>query len=153
MEDKLQKVLWTGTPGKEQFTQDLMDRRDADDIGTVRQLILDAFAELRTKGFIARANFQCCTGCATYALGELAKARIAQNKVFNGVVYWHKQNDEGWYEAGSMHIGYGCYTNDDGVDFGLPESEIGLAVVTALVKRGVRCEWNGSTDAKILVYA
>ena len=162
---EMRRMLWDDRPSKmaREATADLISKRDlAEDTAAkdglighphvTRELILDAFKELRSKGFIARANFLCCSNCATYALFEQAKKRIDEGRAFNGIVYWHGQNDEGWFKNGTMHIGYSSVFIDD-KSYGLTDEEIGLVLVAAMVKRGIRCEWNGSGHQKVLVYA
>jgi hypothetical protein len=121
-----------------------------------RELLLDAFRALRKQGFIARADFLCCSSCASAALSAQAAQRVDSNKArpkpFKGIAYWHKQADDAWWDCGELTIGFSGY-EAEGVTWGLPIEQVGQAVVMELVKRGVRTEWDGTAGRKIAVFA
>lgn len=61
--------------------------------------IRDAFAELRKHGYVARMNFSCCGGCASYEIG--------QSKKYQGkCVYYHRQAAERLRETGKCMLGW-----------------------------------------------
>lgn len=120
-----------------------------------RELLLDAFAALRKQGFLAIANHMCCQGCASSDLNAKAIARAAKHGDgrAKGIVFWHRQDEEGWQESGGMYLAFSSATNDKDLDIGWSTVEVGKAVVLELVKRGVRAEWDGTTNHRIWVTA
>ena len=112
----------------------------------VRSNILKAFAHLRRKGIIARANFLCCQNCAGYDITQIAIKQINKGKEVNGYVFWHGQDEESWQRNGSMYLAFG-----DIGKIGLETTEVGKIVVEALKKYNVPYEWNGSAKTRIKV--
>ncbi len=58
-------------------------RFDQDEVYSIRNAVGKAFTALRKQGFIARVNFSCCTGCASYELSEMARTRKKDRAVFS----------------------------------------------------------------------
>ena len=121
-------------------------------VKTDREMILEAVRALRKKGAAARANFRCCSSCAT-----------AEAPHDRGMVYWHRQNDDsfypknGWSLRGQtqgdlcddLHIGFvvppGDYEDERSV-------ELARTLIAELVEAGIdaeRIDWNGSTLCKV----
>lgn len=118
----------------------------------VRGNILKAFAYLRKKGIIARANFSCCQNCAGYDITQIAVKQINEGKEVNGCVFWHAQDEQNWQRTGSMFLGFGDMDSGElGGKIGLETTEVGKRVVEALKKYNVPCEWNGSSEKRIKV--
>ena len=165
LDKKTHDLLWANRPGANGKAKELMEALDVENENitkkynkrrnthwVTRELVIDAFKELRSKGFMARANYLCCQSCAGYALAEDAKKRIANGKTVNGVYFWHRQDEEDYEEFGHLFIAYGD-VEVEGKTYGLSTEQVGLALVTALVKRGVHVQWNGNTNRRILVIA
>lgn len=53
---------------------------------TDRQMVREAFAELRRQGYTAKMNFSCCSSCAWYELSEAGKADKA--------VFFNRQSND-----------------------------------------------------------
>lgn len=117
----------------------------------VRGNILKAFAHLRKKGIIARANFLCCQTCAGYDITQMAVKQVNEGKEVNGCVFWHAQDEQDWQRSGSMHLAYGDMNSGEHGKIGLETTEVGKIVVEALKKYNVPYEWNGSAGRRILV--
>ncbi len=47
-----------------------------DEVYSIRDAVGKAFTALRKQGYVARVNFSCCTGCASYELSEMTCFRV-----------------------------------------------------------------------------
>lgn len=115
----------------------LHDRFDEDAVRDARKKIGLAFKALRKLNIRAKANFMCCTGCATAAMSL---------KGFAGGAYWHQQAEQGFREHGVLYIGFFTEKSDGCVI-------VGAALAAALKEQGLDVEWDGSPDTKVCVYA
>ena len=62
-----------------------------------RDVLREAFKELRKHGYTARMNFQCCQSCALYELSEAGK---------NGkAVFWGNQDNRSFDRWGNLRGG------------------------------------------------
>lgn len=66
-----------------------------------RQLVVRAFRKLQKQGILARANYLCCTSCASASLAKEAKQTGAK-----GGVYWHAQDEEALRQESELHLGF-----------------------------------------------
>lgn len=110
---------------------------DVDAVRDLRKKVSKAFRSLRRQNITAKANFMCCSGCATSAMELKGK---------KGGVYWHRQADASLKEYGTLYIGF-CTDDGEGA------KEVGAALRDALVAAGVDVSWNGSGDKKVLAFA
>lgn len=117
----------------------------------VRSNILKAFAYLRRKGIIARANFLCCQSCAGYDITKIAIEQVKAGKKVNGCVFWHAQDEQDWKRKGSMCLAFGSMDSWDHGEIGLPSEIVGNKVIEALQKYNVPYEWDGSSRKRIRV--
>jgi hypothetical protein len=62
-----------------------------------RDVLREAFKELRKHGYTARMNFSCCQSCAWY---ELSKAGKDEK-----VVFWHNQDNQSFDRWGNLRCG------------------------------------------------
>lgn len=115
----------------------LHDRFDEDDAREARKKIGLAFKTLRKLNIRAKANFMCCTGCATAAMSL---------KGYAGGVYWHHQAEQGFKESGQLYIGFFTDKGDGSV-------VIGAALAAALKEQGLDVEWDGTGETKVAIYA
>lgn len=106
----------------------------------LRDKVVDAFRSLRKHGIVARANFCCCSSCASYELAQMVKKT---NK--KGYVYWHRQDEQSFWKTGDLYLGFGSYV--DGHD----PAHIGRIVVEALEKQALTVLWNGESSRRIKV--
>lgn len=124
-------------------------RRPSRGTGEARNGVKEAFQELRRLGYLARMNFWCCSTCAGYALGQMWDKKPTKK----GAIYFHRQNEEYYWESGRLHIHYfGGRTGDNGEEATRKTKEVGEAIVNTLVKRGITYRWNGSSDRAIEVF-
>jgi hypothetical protein len=103
-----------------------------------------AFAELESNGILARQDYLCCGTCAHAGLyAEMQQA--PPDSSVRGYVFYHGQDTEGAI-YGSIYLGYGSMECTE-------ETMVGVAntVVETLRDHGITCEWNGQTNARILV--
>ena len=84
-----------------------------------------AFKALRKAGYFARQNFWCCQSCGWAAVPDGTEK----------VVFFHKQDADDLRRTGRVHLAW----SGDGVE-----------ICRILGEHGVRTEWNGSGDKRIL---
>ncbi len=122
-------------------------RFSQDEVYTIRNTVGKAFAVLRKQDFIARVNFSCCTGCASYELSEMARSRKKDRAVF-----WHRQDDESFREGYPLHIRY-FYLAPEGneSDTTAEETAVGEQVVAALKEQHLQIKWDGDPHYTIQV--
>jgi hypothetical protein len=129
-----------------------------------RKRLQAALRELRTMGFMARANYKCCGGCATAAMpDEYPDARA--------YFMWHHQSDERMKDGKNLYVMYGSAVKQPIPDTATPEERaklekspnyvdhddvaelIGHLAVQVLTKHGVPTWWNGlATDCIVVVF-
>jgi hypothetical protein len=116
----------------------------------IKRLVLDTFTQLRKLGIIARSNFSCCQncGCSEISLSfyDFSPAKKEKTK---GYVFWHHQDEDHFKDNGKLYLSYGQMT-ENGKTFG-NALEVGKLIVEHLEKQGLKVEWNGNTDTRILV--
>lgn len=91
-----------------------------------------AFTALRKSGLFARQNFKCCQSCAC--------AEVPEGKDY---VFYHQQDNASLKEQGKCHLAFG----------GKNPEAVGWKVVAILAQNGVRVNWDGNTDKRIMIYA
>jgi len=101
------------------------------------------FAELADKRILAKANHECCQGCA----GASLAGEIDGDDRFDGYAFYHAQDDESLRGGGSgLYIGF---SHLSGIE--LHTEAVGQRVVQALRDGGFTVAWNGSAASRILV--
>jgi len=103
----------------------------------------NAFKAMRKQGLLARQNFSCCGGCASYALATKAKQKQEAGTPVKGYAFYHAQ------DAGNMRTGQDFYIGYDGIN--LSAVEVGKLVVDCLTAAGVKTAWTGDSSTRILV--
>ncbi|MEV6523837.1 hypothetical protein AB0M43_17960 [Longispora sp. NPDC051575] len=121
-----------------------------------------AFDDLTNAGVVARQHFTCCGTCGTAEIGDEAD----RSRHWRGYVFYHQQDTETLVHEGSVHLSYGIFPPEDfdeDVYALLPEAErttsylaelvefVNTDVVPRLTAHGLRVEWNGDCDTRILV--
>jgi len=109
-----------------------------------RSKVVTAFRKLRSKGFIARANYLCCQTCAGHAIGEELDKQIALGKKMNGYVFWHRQDEDSYWRTGVLFLAYGGAGETS-------TEKAGRTVVETLEACGLKVEWNGDIGQRIRV--
>lgn len=100
----------------------------------------NAFNELTENGIIAKENFTCCNSCGSY---EIAQHAIKGDV---GYVFYHQQDTERAVEGEGVYLSYG--------HIGVAKkslSEITEQIVQTIEKHGLKVEWNGSVNTRMLV--
>lgn len=120
-----------------------------------RDKVLAVFADMRKDGYIARANFMCCSGCAGYDLATKVSEMADKKKAdgFKGVLFWHRQDEQDWQEYGTLAIRYGAVSTQKHGRLGIPDEETGQLLVEKLKAVGVDVEWNGDPHLVVYVFA
>lgn len=117
-----------------------------------RQQLIQAMASLRKKGFVARANFSCCSSCAGYELAQMVEDMPEDKRAkVKGCVFWHHQDEESIWESGGVFLAYGPLDTTEHGAVGLTTEEVGKAVVEELAKFGLATEWDGDGGTRIWV--
>jgi hypothetical protein len=125
--------------------------------GSARDILGTVFETMRKRGYLARMNFSCCSGCAGYELAEKAGKLAEKGKPPAGCMFWHRQ-DEGSYKwTGKLAVRYGQLSTEAAGKVGKETKVIGDELVAEIAaeaeRRGmpVEVEWDGSPDSTIWV--
>lgn len=110
-----------------------------------RLTIEHAFEDLETRGILARADYQCCTGCSSYALRQEIDEYKGATPPIGGVCF-HEQSTDGANEGGSLYLGY-IATSDDLAE----ASRVPDLIVITLAEHGLKTIWDGDFNMKIQV--
>ncbi len=124
----------------------------------LRAKVVKVFSGLRKKGYLARANFLCCQGCAGYAMAEkaedLLKSKKKKRDQIRGSVFWHKQDEGTYWERGTLFLAYGdLEINGYRKPVGIPTVDVGHEVCKALSDAGIPYDWNGDSNTRIEIIA
>jgi len=109
---------------------------------SLRRETLKALKELRSEGYIARANFACCQDCAEASLRAMVSTFTSSKaKKVKGCVFWHRGDERVLYEKGFLSLSYGpLFTRAHGL-VGAPPLEVGQVIMEKLSNRGLTVEW------------
>ncbi len=125
-----------------------------------------AFKALRSRGYLARANFRCCSSCASAEITQRLEAKIQKAKdagktakLPEGVVYYHQQDNAAvtdYYRQGprgnqTMCLRYGPVDSEKFGLIGKSTVEVGEALLAALVEAGISAEWTGRGEDCIII--
>jgi hypothetical protein len=94
----------------------------------MRTNLTKAFSKLRSAGFRAHQNWQCCQSCGLDALP----------KGTTDYVFYHSQDRENLRKTGECYLAF---------------SGDGYKIVKILNDNGVKTEWNGSDAQRIRMFA
>ena len=104
-----------------------------------------AFAELDRGGIVARQNFTCCQTCGHSEIGDEIKQARAYREI-HGYVFYHMQDTEQACASGHLYLAYGSV--EEGEE---PIANVGKRIVETLQRQGLRTDWNGSHNERVLV--
>jgi hypothetical protein len=128
-------------PHVERITADLLEERRRLESEWAEPTDCDkldwAFDELNRCGIIARQNLPCCMACA--------RAEIGYGQGGMGYAFYHEQ-DTARAPDGGLLLAFG--SPGGGED---QTVRVGARIVKELNRFGLRTEWSGSTDDRILV--
>ena len=103
-----------------------------------------AFEALERSGILCRQDYQCCLSCG-YARISRELDEIGRDR-FRGFTFYHQQDTNGAVESGSIGLGYGSVADDDAKSIA-----IGQEIVSAVREQGLKVDWIGSLDQRIIV--
>lgn len=105
-----------------------------------------AFAELESKGIIARQNFWCCGTCGLSAIGEeIAESKASGHEV-RGYTFYHEQDTESAVEGHGLYLYYGA---EDGVE--AHSLKIAHEIEGMLQRHGLKTDWDGEFKKRLFV--
>lgn len=112
---------------------------------TARPRIRRALKALAAYQIVGRANYLCCQSCGVSALTD-------QYRYALGYAFYHGQDAEHLSERGAlldggMYLSFGVINAKDADK----AAGVGALVVAKLREAGLRVEWDGSTDHRILI--
>ncbi|MCC7389460.1 MAG: hypothetical protein IT431_11895 [Phycisphaerales bacterium] len=104
-----------------------------------------AFAELESRGILARQNYLCCGTCGCAAIADEMSKAGAQVR---GYTFYHEQDTESAVEGYGVYLNYGAANHDDGPEAAV---EIGEEIRDTLERHGLRVDWDGTIEERIAV--
>jgi hypothetical protein len=123
-----------------------------------------AFVCFRKLGLVARQGFMCCGGCAgaeiASRLGDkLTKlwntrgpdAAKRQFDKIKGCVFYTRQDADSMRYDGRVWLAYGSVDSTEAGEIGLPTVEVGNMIAEVLTTLGMKFEWDGNGDRKIVI--
>ena len=102
-----------------------------------REKVLKAYTELRKEGIVCRANFSCCSNCGGYEITDIAEKMVRDGKTVNGCVFWHRQDEDCYWENGLLYLRYGD----------MESTELGTSIHDLFKRTG----WIEETDIEKLI--
>ena len=105
-----------------------------------------AFADLESKGILARQDYSCCGTCGAAEIWEELKEGIEAGKPIRGYTFYHQQDTDLAVDGGGVYLNYGASENDE-EDI----AAIAQEVITELRRHGLKPEWPGTLDKRIAV--
>lgn len=127
------------------------NRPTEDQIVDFKIRLTAAFEDLRRRGYLARQNFQCCGGCAGYAMAVRAEELHEKGKRVMGTVFYHNQDNANLRDGEDFYLAYGELNTTKYGTLGRPNEEVGAEVVEVLRQNGISTEWDGNGATRILV--
>ena len=109
-----------------------------------------AMDTLEDSGIVARQNFTCCGTCGAAEIGmEIEDAKSA-GRPAHGYVFFHEQDTEAATDPsyGKLYFNYGHATSQIEAD----NLAIAQALVTQLNAVGLKTEWDGSWNQRVMVH-
>jgi hypothetical protein len=105
-----------------------------------------AFADLESRGVLARQDFSCCQTCGANEIRDAMKAEERKGLQVRGYTFFHEQNTESAVEGRGLYLSYGSVSDEE-------EAALGIAkeVVDTLSKHGLTTEWDGTLETCIHV--
>ena len=120
-----------------------------------KKLLNELFSRLRKQGFMAKQNFLCCGGCASYALasriGELVDADGLQREKIKGVVFYHSQDTERLRNTGKVFLSYGPVDTEVAGPVGIDAVSVGNAIKKICEDLKLKIEWDGKGNSRICI--
>lgn len=127
------------------------NRPTEDQIVDFKIRLAAAFKDLRHMGYLARQNFQCCGGCAGYAMAVRAEELHEKGKRILGTVFYHNQDNANLRDGEDFYLAYGELNTVKFGTLGNGNNYVGADVVRVLAQHGIATEWDGDGATRILV--
>lgn len=105
-----------------------------------------AFDELNRAGIVARQHFSCCGTCAAGEIRDVMSELIEEGGNVRGYTSYDVQSTQNAVAGHGVALNYGSI--DEGEAAAL---RVGHEVVDALARHGLKVEWDGSWDHRIMV--
>lgn len=102
-----------------------------------------AFAELESRGILARQNYWCCGTCGCAAIDEEMSEAGAQAR---GYTFYHEQDTESAVEGHGLYLNYGAADHEAGPQAAV---EIGEEIRGTLEHHGLQVDWDGTVEKRI----
>lgn len=93
----------------------------------IRDAIKTAYKDLRRQGYFCRSNFWCCSTCACAAIPDERGSKY---------VFYHRQDAQDIDRLGRCYL---AWAGD------------GTEIVAAMTRAGLKAQWDGRTETRILV--
>jgi hypothetical protein len=103
-----------------------------------------AFDKLDDSGIVARQNFTCCQNCGHAEIGEEIDEAAGRGVEVRGYTFYHQQDTDAAVAGDGVYLAYGTVGHDDTL-------KVAREIVAAIESCGLKTEWNGSIDKRILV--
>lgn len=111
-----------------------------------------AFAAMQAAGLIAVQEFCDCQSCGLRAMTEIAEQEIEEGNSVKGYVFYHVQDSEYGKKVGDdFYLTYGKFETDEDEISAIPDTDVATLVVAICQEHGVKVEWDGNIDHRILV--
>jgi hypothetical protein len=129
------------------------------DIGRLRHTIIHAaFPALRKAGLRCRANFKCCSGCASVFLGRKKEGGLGiLNPHDLGSVFWHRQDEEAFQKRGKLYLRFGAPEQlrpgreQDRLIGNMVVLAVRAALAAGMPKGSYTVTWDGNPNKTIVV--
>jgi hypothetical protein len=99
-----------------------------------------AFAELEASGIVCRQNWTCCQTCGLAEMGDEVKPTS------RGYAFYHQQDTDAAVETGSLFLAYGACSDEKATQL-----EVANEIARTIKENGLRVEWEGSLEKRMLV--
>jgi hypothetical protein len=101
-----------------------------------------AFAELEESGIVARQNFTCCQTCGNAEIDDELNAAKEKGRTPHGYTFYHMQDTESAVNGAGLYLAYAGKTGG---------GDVAREIIAALERHGLKPEWDGSVETRILV--
>jgi hypothetical protein len=105
-----------------------------------------AFEELEHTGIVCRQNFSCCASCGAAEIRREMEAARSSGREVIGYVFYDEQGTESAVEGYGLCLSYGSVLEGEASAL-----HIAYQIVDALRRHGLKSEWNGSWDKRIVI--
>lgn len=115
----------------------------------------EAFRKMREEGLLARMNYTASIAAAEELMAKDTEKYIEKGKVqrdkTKGCVYFTSQDNDKRVKTNKFHLSFGNIIMDDGSEIGIGDKKVGEIVVKCLKNAGIKSEWDGNPENRILV--